>query len=272
LLEDSKEYRRTANETPYVAALRDVQKRADLLASAAPPLHVDDIRLLVDDPNKVGSKETGAAASEVLGGLNAVTADAKQEVLIVSAYFVPGTGGTAALTALVQRGVRVAVLTNSLAATDVAAVHTGYARYRRALLKGGVELYEMKGKAGEERARRRLSVTGSSGSSLHTKAAIVDNRWVYIGSMNLDPRSATLNTEMGVLFNSPELASAMDDIFKQETSREMSFELALNPKRRLIWTGLVKGRPRLYGNEPYASLSRRGIALIMGILPLESQL
>ena len=272
LIKDSKEYRRTANETPYVAALRDVQKRADLLASAAPPLHIDDIKLLVDDPDKVGSKETGAAASEVLGGLNAVTADAKQEVLIVSAYFVPGTGGTAALTSLAKRGVRVAVLTNSLAATDVAAVHTGYARYRRELLKGGIELYEMKGKAGEERARRRLSVTGSSGSSLHTKAAIVDNRWVYIGSMNLDPRSATLNTEMGVLIDSTELARQVRALFERNVAPELSYHVVLEPHEGLVWYDRNHDRERRLEREPDASIWRRLEVTLLRVVPIESQL
>jgi putative cardiolipin synthase len=133
----------------------------------------------------------------------------------------------------------------------------------------GVKIHELRSLADQHNS---LSLRGSGQASLHTKAFTRDGETGFIGSLNFDPRSMSLNTEMGVLFNSPELASAMDDIFKQETSREMSFELALNPKRRLIWTGLVKGRPRLYGNEPYASLSRRGIALIMGILPLESQL
>ena len=130
---------------------------------------------------------------------------AEREVLIVSAYFVPGEAGTRRFAELEQRGVRVVVQTNSLAATDVAAVHTGYMRYRKDLLRAGVELYETKSLADSDAGRRRISVTGSSGASLHTKAIIVDDRWVYIGSMNIDPR-ANLNTEMGVLIESTVLA------------------------------------------------------------------
>jgi putative cardiolipin synthase len=272
LIEDSKQYRKYANETPYITALRDVQKRADLLATAAPPLRVTDIELLVDDPAKIGSKETGEAASEVLAGLNRVIADAQKEVLIVSAYFVPGSGGTETLTALVKRGVRVAVLTNSLAATDVAAVHTGYARYRRALLKGGVELYEMKRKVGEERARRNLSVTGSSGSSLHTKASIVDNRWVYIGSMNLDPRSANLNTEMGVLIESAELARQVRALFERNVAPELSYKVVLEEHEGLVWYDRNKGKLRRLEREPDASVWRRLAVTLLRAVPIESQL
>jgi cardiolipin synthase C len=271
LIEDSHEYRKYANETPYITALRDVQKRADMLANAAPPLHVDDIRLLVDDPAKIGSKVTGEAASEVLSGLNGVIANAKKDVLIVSAYFVPGTGGTESLTALVSRGVRVAVLTNSLAATDVAAVHTGYARYRRALLKGGVELYEMKRKAGEERARRQISVTGSSGSSLHTKAAIIDDRWVYVGSMNLDPR-ANLNTEMGVLVESPALAKQVRALFERNVAPELSYRVVLEPNEGLVWYDRNKDKERRLEREPDASIWRRMSVTLLRAVPIESQL
>src|SRR4030095_13256121 len=110
------------------------------------------------------------------------------------------------------------VLTNSLAATDVAAVHSGYARYRRALLRDGVELFETKMVADSESGRRQLSVTGSSGASLHTKALIVDSRWVYIGSMNFDPRSARINTEMGILIDDLELAKQVRDQFERSTT------------------------------------------------------
>jgi putative cardiolipin synthase len=271
LIADSREYRQLANETPYVAALRDVQHRADMLAKAAPPLHVSNVELLVDDPDKIGSKDT-AQASEVLAGLSDVESKAEHELLIVSAYFVPGTGGTEALTGLVKRGVRVAVLTNSLAATDVAAVHTGYARYRRALLKGGVELYEMKRKAGEEQARKQLSVLGSSGASLHTKAALVDNRWVYIGSMNLDPRSAYLNTEMGVLIESPELARQVRGMFERNIAPEMSYRVVLEPHEGLVWYDRNKGKERRLEREPDASIWRRMGVTLLRIVPIESQL
>ena len=164
---------------------------------------------------------------------------AGNELLIVSPYFVPRKEGTRYLVEGVERGVRTAVLTNSLAATDVAAVHTGYARQRRELLRGGVELYEMKRKAGSEEGRSQISLTGSSGASLHTKAMIIDRRWVFIGSMNLDPRSAYLNTEMGVLVESPALAEQVRSQFERATTPELSYHVVLEEQRG---AGLVRPR------------------------------
>jgi len=172
----------------------------------------------------------------------------------------------------VQRGVRVAVLTNSLAATDVAAVHTGYARQRRELLAGGVELYEMKRKPGSEEGRRQISVTGSSGASLHTKAMIIDRRWVFVGSMNLDPRSAFLNTEMGVLVESPALAEQLREQFERTTGPELSYRVVLEEDEGLVWYDRVNGRERRLEREPDASAARRLAVTLLRLVPMESQL
>src|SRR5690606_33208058 len=114
-------------------------------------------------------------------------------------YFVPGVEGTRGLVGLAGVG----VVTNSLAANDVPAVHSGYARYRAPLLRGGVQLHEMRARG----AGGIAGVLGSSGASLHTKAFVVDDARGFVGSFNLDPRSANLNTEMGVLFDDPALAA-----------------------------------------------------------------
>lgn len=167
---------------------------------------------------------------------------------------------------------RVAVLTNSLAATDVAAVHTGYARYRRQLLRGGVELYEMKRKAGSVEGRHQISVMGSSGASLHTKAMVIDQRWAYIGSMNLDPRSADLNMEMGVLVESPELAAQLREQFERTTSPELSYRVVIEEDEGLVWYDEVRGEKRRLEREPDASVWRRLAVTLLRVLPIESQL
>ena len=184
----------------------------------------------------------------------------------------PRSEGAKRLVARAEGGVRVAVATNSLAATDVAAVHTGYARQRRELLKGGVELYEMKRKAGSEEGRSQISVTGSSGASLHTKAMIIDERWVFIGSMNLDPRSAFLNTEMGVLVDSPELAAQVRQLFERTTSPELSYRVVVEEGEGLVWYDRVKGKDRRLEREPDASAGRRLSVTLMRLLPIDSQL
>jgi len=272
LLADAREYRLVADQSPYVTALRDPVRRAELLASRSPPLVVPQVRLLVDDPDKVGSDATGLEASNVLAGLGQVMSQAEEELLIFSPYFVPRSEGRKGLVAQVNRGVRVAVLTNSLAATDVAAVHTGYARQRRKLLAGGVELYEMKRAAGSEEGRRQITVTGSHRTSLHTKAMLVDRRWVFVGSMNLDPRSAFLNTEMGVLIESEQLAEQLRGQFARATGPQLSYHVVLEPHEGLVWYDRVNGRDRRLEREPDASVGRRLSVTLMRLVPLDSLL
>jgi putative cardiolipin synthase len=268
LVEDARQYREDVADTPYVQALRDVQGRLKLLDDAC---EVADVQLLVDDPSKVGAGR-GVDGSNVLAGLDRAIVSAQREVLIVSPYFVPGQQGADRLVGDVERGLRVAVLTNSLAATDVAAVHTGYARVRRKLARGGVELYEMKRKAASQPGRSQLSITGSSGASLHSKAVLIDDRWVYVGSMNLDPRSAILNTEMGVLVDSPELAGQLRAQWELITSPELSYRVVLEPDGELVWHDRAGGRERRSQHEPDASAMRRMGVTLLRLLPIDSQL
>ncbi|MBC8119766.1 MAG: hypothetical protein H7X75_09365 [Burkholderiaceae bacterium] len=130
---------------------------------------------------------------------------AEKEVVISSPYLIPGSAGVAAFSDLGKRNVKITILTNSLAATDEPLVHIGYARYRVAMLNAGVDLYELS--AIRTRNNRRLGFLGASTGRLHAKTAVIDRSLVFIGSMNLDPRSATKNTELGMIVQSPELAN-----------------------------------------------------------------
>jgi putative cardiolipin synthase len=132
---------------------------------------------------------------------------AQHEVVASSPYFVPGRAGLALLKALEDRGVEVRVLTNSLASTDEPLVHLAYSRYREALLAAGVQLFELS----QQRVKdnMRMFLFGASLGRLHSKTVVVDEHFAYIGSMNLDPRSATLNTEFGALIDSPALAQQL---------------------------------------------------------------
>jgi putative cardiolipin synthase len=272
LIRLARDFPLASGDTPYIAALRDERRRAELIEQAPAPLKVRNIQLLVDEPTKIGTPKQGMAASKVLSGLDATIGQATQETLIVSPYFVPGEEGARSLVDAVVRGMRVAVLTNSLAATDVAAVHTGYARYRRDLLRGGVELYEMKRTAGDANAHRELSVLGSSGATLHTKAMVIDRRWAFIGSMNIDPRSANLNTEMGVLVDSPELAEQLRQQFERTTSPDLSYHVVLEEHEGLVWYDRVQGKERRTENEPDASILERLGVTLLRLVPIESQL
>ena len=165
------------------------------------------------------------------------------------------------------RGVQVGVVTNSLAANDVAAVHGGYMDYRVPLLEAGVHLYELKaqGQPGD------AGVFGSSGASLHTKAFLVDDRRGFVGSFNLDPRSAYLNTEMGVLFDDPVLGAQLRDEYLRLADPRHSWWLALDDRRRLRWLER-EPPPHWVEAEPGATARKRWLSRVISWLPVESQL
>jgi putative cardiolipin synthase len=158
-----------------------------------------------DSPDKVTATtdEEARKMSVTMGVMDLVLAS-QSEVVLSSPYFVPGTMGVAAFDGLRKRDIKVTVLTNSLASNDEPLVHTGYARYREALLRSGVDLYELSPTRTTQ--NKRLMIPGASKGRLHAKTAVVDRRVVFIGSMNLDPRSASRNTELGIIIESPELA------------------------------------------------------------------
>ena len=221
-----------------------------------------ETRLLADPPEKALGRK---GHNWLMVRLAPLFDAARERIAVSSPYFVPGTTGTRRLTALAARGVRVSILTNSLAATDVAAVHGAYARYRRPLLAGGVRLYELRAVS----RIRRLSIRGRINAKLHTKAFTIDGSTGFVGSLNFDPRSASLNTEMGVLFSAPALVAEMDRLFAGETAPAVSHALRLDGRGRLLWQG---SRGELLTREPGVSLRRRLLAWLIGLLPLESQL
>ncbi|HEX3896851.1 MAG TPA: phospholipase D family protein, partial [Rudaea sp.] len=180
-------------------------------------------RLVADDPQKVDSENDDPSVL-LQPKLDAMIGSAQSEVLLISSYFVPGEEDTKYFTSLAKRGVKVRVLTNSLAATDEPLVHAGYSRYRRELLEGGVEVYELRPLAGNQPSAHGTS----SGVSLHAKCIVVDRQRIFIGSMNMDQRSKLLNTEMGVVANSPDLASAVGDYFDRAVRPRDTFHVVLD--------------------------------------------
>ncbi|SHJ81497.1 Phosphatidylserine/phosphatidylglycerophosphate/cardiolipin synthase [Roseomonas rosea] len=228
------------------------------------PVGPADIRVLADPPDKARGRAPAAEclAPAILEALRR----AKREALLISPYFVPGSEGAALLEDLARGGVRVSVVTNSLAATDVVAVHGGYARYRERLLDAGVELHELK-PSGEEGA----SVFGSRGASLHTKALVVDCEEAFVGSFNLDPRSVALNTEMGTFVRHPGIARKLCEEHARLAEPSRSWRVSRDGIR-LAWTAEVGGTAEKRHLEPDASLSRRILAELVRMLPVESQL
>jgi putative cardiolipin synthase len=232
-----------------------------------------DARLIADSPEKVDPDQDPHAA-HIDHKIRVVLDAARQQALLVSPYFIPGDDGAKVLEALAGRRVDIKVLTNSLAATDEPEVHAGYARYRLRLLRAGVELYEFR-PIGGRNAKNALG--RSSGVSLHAKAMVVDHREVFIGSMNFDPRSRYLNTEMGVIVDSPTLAAAVEQFFAHATTPQNSFQVKLEPasassSRAIRWVGTDDGKTVQYDHDPDVSTWKRVQVDLMRFLPIEGLL
>jgi putative cardiolipin synthase len=231
------------------------------LARVAPRLAAAEVAVLTDLPDKMAG-----GASAIADGFTALCRGAEREALLESAYFVPGAAGTAGFAAMVARGVRVRVATNSLAATDVPAVHGGYARWRRPLLRAGVALHEVRPSL--PAGMRRLLRWRRSRAALHTKAAAFDRERAFVGSMNLDPRSARINTEIGLRIDCPAFAEAVAQALDRTAAPERSWALALDPRGRLVWRA-GEGALR---REPRASWARRLLAFVVRLLPVHDWL
>jgi len=205
-----------------------------------------------DQPAKVmaTSAEEARAMSVQMNVMDRI-AESKQEVLISSPYFVPGTVGVAAFADLRRRGVKVVILTNSLAANDVPVVHIGYARYRVPLLRTGVELYELS-RSGVERDEP-VAIPSMSSGRLHAKAAVLDESKVYIGSMNLDPRSDSTNTELGIFVQCPDLARDVSRAIDMSRLHS-AYSVGFGPDgHSLQWRLMGKQPEEVFTSEPDAT-------------------
>lgn len=226
-------------------------------------------RLVADDPAKTLEPEP-SEGQLLLGELLEGTGP-RRSFDLVSPYFVPGEKGTAALEALARRGVRVRVLTNSLAATDVAIVHSGYAKRRCGLARAGVILYEMKPQVAADgtKEKRKAAASGSSAARLHAKTFAADGERIFVGSFNFDLRSALLNTEMGLVIESPPLAGRLGAMFDEIVPPNAYEVRALEAEPCLEWiertpTGEVRHR-----TEPESSAVRRAWLEFLEMLPID---
>jgi putative cardiolipin synthase len=253
----------SASAPAYLERLRTIPDLAGLLEKGRVELAPDQVRIVADPPGKgYGRNRAPGMLNLILGALRV----AQTRILLISPYFVPGRRGARILIALARRGVRLSILTNSLAATDVLAVHGGYARYRRRLLRAGIELYELK-RGGQE----GKSLFGSGGASLHTKAFGIDGELTFVGSFNIDPRSANLNTEMGTFVHDATLAGQMQAEYDRLADPERSWRVGLKAGR-LAWSGRLNDEMRVLHGEPGTTRTRRILARILGWLPIEPQL
>ena len=240
----------------------------DLVAGKVEPVVAPAV-LITDSPKKlqgaVGDRELATLAEEIGKRFRA----AETEIIIITPYFVPGKAGVETITELIDKGTRVVVVTNSLASTNHVPVHSGYARYRKPLLEAGTEIFEIKADA--------VSVPEDSEVNpeiltLHSKATIIDRSTVFIGSLNFDPRSIDINTEMG-LFIESEVAG--EGLFQavRDSLGEATYKVVLDDKGKLNWIHLAgTENEEVLTKEPLTSFGRRFSAGFYGILPIESQL
>ena len=223
--------------------------------------------LVVDSPDK-GIKAKAKDADSITTPLIRSIRSAERELIIISPYFVPLKSGIEGLAALEQRGVEVTVITNSLAANNQFTVHGGYAPARKPLLEAGVEIYEMRPDA-DVAGTEFVNASGAK-ATLHTKAFVVDDKEVFIGSFNFDPRSADLNTELGVIVRDPDLA-LIYAVLIDEALRDQTFEVFLNEEGKMRWRGFHNGEETIYDKEPETTWGQRFSAWLARIIP-KSQL
>ena len=231
--------------------------------------------VVADDPAKL-TQDTSNKQYHLSEQLRPYLEAVEKELIIFSPYFVPGKGGVAFLQGLRDKGVRVRILTNSLSSTDVSAVHAGYSRYRKALLRMGVELYELnKNLSKEERKAMKEGGIGDSRASLHAKSFVLDRKQVFVGSLNLDARSVIQNTEIGVVFESTEIAGDIADGFDRRIDK-VAFRLELQRDdqghEKIAWHGLVDDKQQTLYVDPYTSFWKRFGVGFMRMVPIESQI
>ena len=226
-----------------------------------------DVALVSDDPAKGLGR---AAINDLLfPQLMALLSRPTRSVDLVSAYFVPGRNFTHTLELLAGAGMRVRILTNSQAATDVVIVHSAYVKYRPALLQAGVELYELKPEYAAHDEPEPRGLAGSSRASLHSKTLAVDGERIFIGSFNFDPRSLLLNTEMGVLIDSPRMAGALDTAFSEQFPLA-SYRAEAAGGDGVVWTETAAdGTTTRHDSEPGTDFLSRLFLRVLGLLPIE---
>lgn len=254
-----------APDTLPAAEGEAVARRLAELRAGPLGLQWSPARLLADAPSK-SRKEGDVDPDETMfDDLGALLASARERVLIVTPYFVPGDKGMAMIRALRERGVRVRVLTAALAATDAPIVHVGYSRYRKPLLALGVELYELRPEA---TLPRQPAGGVHSRTNLHAKAFAIDGRTLLIGSMNLDPRSDRHNTEMGVLVRNPALAGELERLM-DAVCRDGAYRITVNGDGALRWMAReADGSERALTDEPRVPAWKRwGLRLLAPLAP-----
>jgi len=225
-------------------------------------------KLIFDSPDKSMPASAESAAS-ITTSLRESIINADRELLIITPYFVLREEELIGFQELRNRGVEIAVLTNSLASNNHTVSHSGYTPVRKPLLQMGVKIYEVRADAtlpGDDGIDRDAAKT-----TLHAKAFIVDRRRLFIGSFNWNQRSKNVDTEMGVIIESPELATAFAERL-EAIDLGKTYEVFLNDKAKVRWRGWQDGQEIILTKEPQTSWWQRFSAGFLSVLPIKSQL
>ncbi|HIG43735.1 MAG TPA: phospholipase D family protein [Gammaproteobacteria bacterium] len=258
--------RKTVLKTRYAEAVTDVI--LDYIESDEDELVWAPYTLTVDSPDK-SIKSKSAEAASITTPLFASIANAEKEVIVISPYFVPRKAGIEAFSNISAKGVEVTIITNSLSANNQFSVHGGYAPARKPLLKNGIRIYEARADA--TIAGSEFATDDDAKATLHTKAFVVDGAQIFIGSFNFDPRSAKINTELGVIIHSSQMAQKLVE-FLAVAIPDQTYEVFLDERENVRWRTLEKGEIVVFDKEPNTTWGQRFVATIMRMLPIRGQL
>ncbi len=271
------DHRQRMASSEYMRSLPRNDPLADILSGKRSLLWAK-AALAYDAPDKA-SAVNGKRPGQLMWKRVAAAAEAvKLDLIIVSPYLVPADSELELIRQLRERGVRVRILTNSLASTDMPIVHAGYRRHRIPLLSMGVELYEVRPQLGKPETKRGAIKSGSSGAfALHAKVFVFDRQRAFVGSMNFDARSLRINTELGLIIDSASIAGDIAARFEAITQPANSYRLVLQPAdafgvESLRWLGADGGRSVSFDVEPGTDPVKRGWIEALSLLPLDGLL
>jgi len=276
------QHRKAMTDTEYGRKLRE----SDLLnrfGTGDLPIAWAQGEVLYDRPARVSTSEAIDPSNYMSPRLWEIIGEAQSETLMISPYFVPREAGVEMFAKMRGRGVKVKILTNSLASNDVALTHGGYARYRKDLLKLGVDLFELRPVPGQREKKEHTQIGGSSGAALHAKTFILDRKVLFVGTLNLDPRSVWMDTQNGIVVRSETLAGQAARLFEESTSMHRSFRVAFrtssaegdgspSPGTGLEWVTEEKGKEVRYFHEPETGLWRRITVKVLSLFAPEKML
>lgn len=254
-----------AGDTIYGDAI-NTPLMSQLIAQTLDP-YIAPARLITDDPQKL-LEEVSDDQQIVVNEMREALAAAQSEIYVFTPYFVPRKRGIEFIKQLRAKGIRIVLLTNSLATNNHTAVHSAYATYRKDLLRAGVELWEARADAAK--------ITAPDGETqldkltLHTKGILIDGKRIFVGSLNLDPRSIDINTEMGLLIDSPELGELLRGNAVRRLPK-IAYRLELDENDKITWHATIDGQKVVETKEPQTSGWKRFTAWFLKIAP-EKQL